>query len=267
MVKKFKINTYIIIGLICLLFVSIFIYVFNIKTIEGLDNNKDDFTLTLKVQLSNKQGRIIPFPKGSYNVETKSGKKHTNTNFSMNNPVKINTSFDTDDSGLPMNRIIIVKPIISDDNDKNTNIQDVIPNQFSMDILFNQNAYKLDTISDLKATNELANDKSEKVSTAYLNQIDSNGDLIIIAMGSIYDNNKKKIGNVSMDSADMNNDKAFNINVDIPPNPKNLLKSYINKIKIIFKYPVPVSTKNNMPVPPPTPSQAIIDNIPPLPEP
>jgi len=267
MVKKFKINTYIIIGLICLLLVSLFIYAFNIKLIEGLDNNDDDFTVTFKVQLSNKQGRIIPFPKGSYNIETKSGKKYVNTDFSMNDAVNIKSSCDTDTSGVPLDRIIIIKPIISDDNDKNTNIQDVIPNQFSIDISFNQYAYKLDTVSDLKATNELAKDKSEKVSTTYLNQIDSNGILMISAMGTIYDNNNKKVGNVAMDSTDMNNDKAFNINVNIPPDPKNLLKAYINEVHFTFKYPVPVSSKNNMPLPPPTPPQSVIDNIPPLPEP
>ena len=267
MVKKFKTNTYIIIGLICLLFVSFFIYVFNIKLIEGLDNNDDDFSITFKVQLSNKQGRIIPFPKGSYNIETKSGKKYVNTDFSMNDTVNIKTSCDTDTSGVPLDRIIIIKPIFSDNSDKNTNIRDVIPNQFSIDISFNQHAYKLDTVSDLKAVNELAKDKSEKVSTTYLNQIDSNGILMITAMGTIYDNNNKKVGNVAMDSTDMDNDKAFNINVSIPSDPKNLLKAYVNEVHFTFTYPVPVSSKNNMPVPPPTPSQAIIDAIPTLPEP
>jgi hypothetical protein len=65
-----------------------------------------------------------------------------------------------------------------------------------------------------------------------------------------------------MSGTDINNEKSFNINVDIPTDPENLLKAYINIIKVKFIYPKPLASKTGMAIPPPPLSQSIVDSIP-----
>jgi hypothetical protein len=55
-------------------------------------------------------------------------------------------------------------------------------------------------------------------------------------------------------------EKAFRIDVNIPTDPKNVLKAFIKEINILFKVPLPIKT--NLPNPPPPPTQAVIDSIP-----
>jgi hypothetical protein len=225
-------------------------------------STQDDFKIALNVKLSDKNGRMVPFPKGFYKLTTRSGSSIDNIEFTMNNVVNINTiSQVKNNSDILENRVITIEPKITDDSG-NINIKDVIPNSFTFDVSFNQNTYILDSAASLKAENELKTSSNEKVSTQFLNKIDDNGTLNITALGAIYDTNKKKIGDVSQDSMDTNNEKSFNIKVNVPTNPDDLLKSYIKKMIITFKYPVPTASKTGMPKPPPPIPQGIVDSIP-----
>jgi len=264
MVKKLRINTIVIVGLILVLCISLVTLFYKNRYVEGANNyNADDFSVALNVKLNGKLGRIVPFPTGSFNILTSSGKTNKSVDFDMNEIVNIKTTYNTDSTGNILDRNIAIKPK-STGTSRNINIGDVIPNRFSLDISFNQTAYKLNSIADLKAQNELeqATDPSKKVSLYNLNVLDNNQNLIITGMGTIYDTNNNKIGTVSMNGSDINNDKSFNIKVDIPTDPKNLLKSYINIIKITFIYPKPIASKTGMPVPPPPIPQSIVNSIP-----
>jgi hypothetical protein len=260
MVKKLKINTIIIVGLIFLLCISLFTLFYRNRLFEGIDNdNEDNFAVALNVKLHGKNGRIVPYPNGSFNITTNSGNTNKSLDFDMNEVANIKTTYNKNKDGNILNRIVTIKAVPTSKSN-NINVGDVIPNVFSLDISFNQVKYKLKTISDLKATNELAINTSQIESTDNLNILDNDSNLIITGIDNVYDKNAKKIGTVS---ADINNEKAFNIKIDIPIDPKDVLKAYIKTINVTFIYPLPLSSKTNMPIPPPPLPQSVVDSIPP----
>jgi len=266
MVRKTKIGNFIILGLLLIIFAMLFFYYFYFKTIEGM-SVEDDFSVSLNVKLNDRsQGKMVPFPNGSYNVSTTSGNTNSTLDFSMNSVATINTTCEHDASGNPLNRIITISPVITTSDKKNDEsdciiYQDVLPNVFLLDISFNQNTYVLETISDIKASNQINSDKSNQLSFQELNTIDSNGDMNLKAIGPIY-YNSVSIGKVDADNSDPFNEKSFKIKVDLTPViPVQNCKAYINKIKITFKYPIPTLSKISGPSIPldKIPNQSAID--------
>jgi hypothetical protein len=268
MAKKNIFYGYIIAGLLIFLGLSLIIQYFNINLLEGLDGNKDEFSIALNVKLTGKNGNLVPHPLGSYNVKTISGSKVSTYDFSMNEVLKINTTLEKDSSDKVFNRTIEIIPINTNSITATETVRDVIPNHFALDISFNQVGYILDKVADLKAAVELRaigsekdRSKSNDMSIPQLNILTDNGILLIKGMGAIYRINEPSnpIGGVQ---TDMNNEKAFKITINIPTDPNNLLKAYVNAILITFKYPVPSASMTNMPIPPAPLSQSTIDNIP-----
>jgi hypothetical protein len=254
MVKKNGFYSYIIIGLLIFLGLSLIIQYFNIKILEGLDGNKDDFTVALNVKLSDRNGKIIPQPIGSYEIKTKSagfldqGTRAT-YDFSMNKVLKVDTIFDKDENNNAKDRTIFIEAKRTNSNEFKDLVKDVIPNKFKLDITFNNVGYILKTVADLKAANKLLAVKkeqnNEKITPAepipLLNVLRPDGLLLIQGVGSIYkvdtnnmNDNSNPVGNVQND---MNNEKAFNITVNVPSDPENLSKAFISVITILFKSP------------------------------
>jgi hypothetical protein len=261
MVKR-GFNKYIIIALLLLLLSGLFYYLYY-RSVEGLENkNQDDFVVSLNVTLSNKNGILVPSPNGSFNVSTESESLKKDVDFSMNNVASVKAIAYRDISDNLVDRIVVIKPIKTNSKDPTGNTGDVIPNHFTLDISFNQNVYKLDTLSEIKSTNALEKDKTKHLPTEFLNKIDNAGILNITTIGPIYDTKNVKIGKVNLDSKDTNNLKSFEMKVDIPTDPKNLTKDYIKKIKFVFKRVIPITENINLPEMPPPVDPEVINRLP-----
>lgn len=248
MAKKISSFFYIALGLSIIIFVSLFMSYF--KIIEGDQNsNKDDFVAFLKINLGTSRGKVVPFPLGSYTLTTTSGKHSNTVDFSMNRVVSVNTNYDVDSGQNIMNRKIIIKPKDTGGSN-NINIGDVIPKKFELDISFNQMTYSLTSMAELKG---------KDMPYENLNYIDGDQNLNITAIGSIYDNNKNIIGNVSMDSKDMDNQKSFIINIQNP----QLVDFKLKSIVVTFIIPLPMGAQLGIPVPPPIDSR-VMSKIPKL---
>jgi len=259
--KRTFLNKYVIIVLLLILLSGLFYYIF-CRSVEGLENdNQDDFAVALNVVLNNKNGILVPKPNGSFNVSSSSSTFKNEMDFSMNNVALISAFAYRDMSGNFANRTITIKPISTNNEDKTGNTGDVIPNHFKLDISFNKIVYKLDTVSDIKSINQSEKDKKKHLPIDFLNKISNDGILNITSIGPIYDSNNVKIGKVNLDSNDSNNEKSFEIKVDIPTDPKNLTKDYIKQILITFKSPIDMKDKLNLPTPPKPIDQSTIDNM------
>jgi hypothetical protein len=244
MAKKSNFLLYIIIGLLLIICISLYFQYIKNKIFEGATsiNINDDFTVSLDVQLSGKNGRLVPFPIGSYALSTTSGMQRKTIDFSMNSdPVTVNTYYQVDASGVKLPRAITVVPIETGIS-KDINEQDIIPNKFKLTIEFKQVLYKLTSFSEKKAQETV---NSEKRDNKRSNYIDANKTLIISGIGAIYDKNGNTIGNASKDSSNMENEKIFIIEVN-KPDISNNVASY---------------SKNELNVSSPLPPEAIIDKI------
>jgi hypothetical protein len=261
MVKRFNYLKLIIILSLIIFFIYLLLNHFNSKIYEGATTskgNEDDFTVALNVKLSNyKNGRIVPFPKGSYTLTTESGKSTQEIYFTMNEPASVTTYYSTDPTTKKMlNRIITISPTDTGGSD-NINVKDIIPNNFELDISFNQVTYQLESLSSITSRNLTPGSKSD-TSMSELNYIDRDNTLIITGIGNIYDTKHNQIGSVSMDNNDMYNQKSFKIIVN---NPKNVLqnigvnettkeiqydytKAAINKIEVHFIVPEPIQVSS-----------------------
>jgi hypothetical protein len=250
MAKKSAYLFYIILALSLIIFGTLSLTFLKINIIEGVDEsskNTDEFSIGLKIDLNNKKGRIVPYPLGSYTVTTTSGKYSATTDFSMNQPATyIKTKYDVDASKNIVNRIVTITPK-NTGGSSNINIGDVITNRFVIDISFNNVAYKLDTIPDLK---------SKSMPTDNLNYIDSNNNLIITTLGSIYDKNKSKIGSVNADDNDIYNDKTYAINME------NKEDRFLDIKKIIIRFMIPLSLFAYAPAAPPPNDPKLIAKLP-----
>jgi hypothetical protein len=263
MAKKNAYIFYIILGLSLIIFASLSLTFFKIRIIEGSqDRNADDFKVSLKINLSDKNGRVVPYPLGSYTLKTDSGKYSKTVDFSMNEVASIKTIYDVDASGNISDRIVTITPK-NTGGSNNPNIGDSITKRFKLDISFNQITYKLVTFAELKAKDQLSGlggapepDPTNK--SGHLNFIDSDNNLVITGIGSIYDKAKKNIGDVSLDNSDMNNEKTFLIDMRNPANIDYKLKS----IQIRFRTPLPLTAQ--VPAAPPPIDPAIIKKIPPI---
>uniref|UniRef100_A0A6C0JHF9 Uncharacterized protein n=1 Tax=viral metagenome TaxID=1070528 RepID=A0A6C0JHF9_9ZZZZ len=255
-------NKYIIIALLLILLLNLFYYIYN-RSLEGLENqDQDDFVVALNVVLSNKNGVLVPSPHGSFKLTTESEVIKKEIDFSMNDVASVKTTGYRDISDNLVDRTVTIVPINTNNVDPTGNTGDVIPNHFTLDVSFNQNVYKLDTLSEIKSINALEKDKTKHLPIVFLNAIDDYGVLNIKAIGPVYDSEKKSIGKVTLDSMDSNNEKSFQIKVDIPTDPKNIIKDYIKKIKITFKKPAGMMNNLNLPEPPPPISQSAINRLP-----
>ena len=249
MAKKSAYLFYIIVALSLLIFLSFLISYFNIKIFEGATSkNQDDFSVNMNIKLNNSKGKIVPYPLGSYTVTTTSGKYSKTMDFSMNQPVFITSNYDIDASQNIVNRIITISPK-NTGGSKNINIGDVITNKFVLDISFNNVAYKLDTVADLKSKN---------MPTEYLNRIDNNNNLIITSLGTIYDKNKKKIGSVNADDSDINNEKTYAVAME------NTEDKYLDIKKIIITFIIPLPLLSFAPAAPPPNDPKLIAKLPKL---
>jgi hypothetical protein len=256
MVKKNGFYSYVIAGLLIFLGLSLIIQYFNIRLLEGLDGNKEDISIALNVKLSDKNGKIIPQPIGSYGFATKSaGFMDEGTmatyDFSMNKVLKVNTTLDKDENNNVKDRTMIIQAKKTKSSNSNDLVKDVIPNKFTLDISFNDVGYILKTVADLKAANKLLAVKKEQNNEQktpaepipVLNILRPDGLLMIQGIGTIYKvntnsmddkNNDNPVGNVQND---MNNEKAFKITVNVPSDPENLAKAHVSVIVILFKSP------------------------------
>jgi len=268
MAKKNIFYIYIIVGLLIFLGLSLIIQYFNIRLVEGLDGNKDDFAIALNVKLNDGNGKIVPQPIGSYNVKTTSGGTVFTRDFLMNEVLNVKTTLEKDSNNSVLDRTIEITAIHTNTSDLKDIVKDIIPNKFALDISFNQVGYVLNTVADLKAAVELRSigdkedrKKSNDMSIPQLNILTDNGILLIKGIGPIYkvSDSSSPIGGVQVD---MNNEKAFKISINIPIDTKNVTKDYVKAILITFKYPVPTSSKTNMPIPPAPLSQSTVDKIP-----
>jgi len=267
--QKSKILLYIILGLVCISLLSLFIGYFKNKYItEGADfnNNKDNFAVSLNVITNNSNGLLDPFPNGTYILETSSGNYKSSMDFSMNQLAKINTFYAVDTSNNVSNRVVTIYPkkttTTTTKSTKNTG--DVIPNQFTLDISFNEMTYKLllpaEQILNVSSVQTSPTDNSITPAPttkppSNANFIDGTNNLIITGIGSIYDKRKNNIGSVTMDNKDMNNQKTFLITMKNSDN----INFNLNKIIITFTLPVPVLDKM-----PPMMDSKIIKQIPKL---
>jgi hypothetical protein len=244
MAKKSVYLFYIILALTLIIFGCLCLTFLKIRIIEGATatgNNTDEFDITMNIILSDNRGKIVPHPLGSYTVTTNSGQYLKIVDFSMNNPITITTTYDVDVSQNIVDRNITIIPKDTGGS-KNISIGDVITNQFKLEIVFKQIEYKLNTVAEIKAKN-LPSDN--------LNFIDENKNLIITALGTIYDASKNKIGDVTQDEEDIDNTKMYVINMKNPLEVNYKLKSIIIK----FFIPLPVISSE---------TQALIDKMPPL---
>ena len=250
MAKKSAYLFYIILALSLIIFGTLSLTFFKINIIEGADassKNTDEFSIGMKIDLNSKKGKIVPYPLGSYTVTTTSGKYSATIDFSMNQPAAyVKTKYDVDASKKIVDRIITISPKDTGGS-TNINIGDVITNKFILDISFNNVAYKLDTIEDLK---------SKGVSTDNLNYIDNNNNLIITTLGTIYDKNKGKIGNVNADDTDIYNDKTYVINME------NKEDRFLDIKKIIIRFMIPLSLLAYAPAAPPPNDPKLIAKLP-----
>jgi len=243
MIKKSRYIIYII-GLIILICISLLIQSLKITILEGAtatNSSKDNFTVFMNVKTYNSQGKIVPYPLGSYKITTTSGKFNETQNLSMNVPLKIKTNYDVDGSNNIVNRIINIAPSYQNmkngECSDNINICNSFANQFELDISFNEIEYKLTTMAELIARN---------IPSSNLNYIDDNNNLIIKAIGTIYDKNKTSIGDVSMDGSDSNNQKSYIIKMTNPNNVNYKIKNII----ITFILPTPLIDMAAMGAPP-----------------
>jgi len=252
MAKKSEYLFYIILALSLIIFGTLSLTFFKINIIEGANatsNNTDEFSVGLKIDLNNKKGRIVPYPLGSYTVTTRSGKYSATTDFSMNQPAAyIKTKYDVDASKKIVDRLITIAPKDTGGS-TNINIGDVITNRFILDISFNNVAYKLDTIEDLK---------SKGMPIDFLNYIDDKNNLIITTLGTIYDKNKGKIGSVNADDNDLYNDKTYVINME------NKEDKFLDIKKIIIRFMIPLSLFAYAPAAPPPVDPKLIAKLPAL---
>jgi len=252
MAKKSAYLFYIILALSLIIFGTLSLTFFKINIIEGANTsskNTDEFSIGIKIDLNSKKGKIVPYPLGSYKVSTSSGKYSATTDFSMNQPAAyVKTNYDVDNSNKIVDRIITISPKDTGGS-TNINIGDVITNRFVIDINFNNVAYKLNTIEDLK---------SKGVSTDNLNYIDKNNNLIITTLGTIYDKNKGKIGSVNMDDTDIYNDKMYVINME------NKDDKFLDIKKIIIRFMIPLPLSAYSPAAPPPNDPKLIAKLPKL---
>jgi hypothetical protein len=249
MAKKSNILLYIIIGLLLIISISLYFQYIKNKIFEGATSKgaNDDFTVSMNVRLADKNGRLVPFPLGSYALSTRSGTKTKNLDFTMNSdPVTVDTYYSLDGEGVKLPRTITIVPNKTG-NSKDINEQDIIPNKFKLTIEFKQVLYKLTSFSEKKAEETV---NPEQKNNKRSNYIDTNKTLIINGIGAIYDKDGNPIGNVSKDSSDMENEKIFIIEVNKPEitykevsdNKDDLIVStaplppdaIINKIQITF---------------------------------
>lgn len=243
MVKRSRYIIYII-GLIIIICISLFIQSLKISILEGAtatNSSKDNFTVYMNVKTYNSQGKIVPYPLGSYKLTTTSGKYSETRDFSMNVPLKIKTNYDVNASNNIVNRIINISPSYSNmkigECTHNINICNSFANQFEIDISFNEIEYKLNSMADLIARN---------LPSTNLNFIDDNNNLLITAIGTIYDKNKTNIGEVSMDGTDSNNQKSYVIKLANP----NDINYKIKNIIITFIFPIPLTDMSSLGLPP-----------------
>jgi len=247
--QKPKLLLYIILGLMCVLLLSLIIGYFKNKfMVEGADfnNNKDNFTVSLNVVTSTSNGLIDPFPNGTYTLETSSGNYKNSVDFSMNQPTMVKAFYSVDMSNNVSNRVITIYPKkTKNTSSPTTNRGDVIPNQFTLDISFNEMTYKLSLPAEqiLNVSSIQTSPSDNKITPApttkppsYANYIDRTNNLIITGIGNIYDRRKINIGSVSMDNKDMNNQKTFLITMKNSEN----INYNLNKIIITFTLPIPV---------------------------
>ena len=130
MAKKNIYFFYIILGLSLIIFASLSLTFFKIRIIEGAeDRSADDFKIALKINLSDKNGRIVPYPLGSYTLNTTSGKHSKTVDFSMNEVATVKTNYDIDASGNIADRIVTITPK-NTGGSKNPNIGDAITKRF-----------------------------------------------------------------------------------------------------------------------------------------
>jgi hypothetical protein len=259
MAKKSAYLFYFILALSLIIFGSLSLTFFKINIIEAAtstNNDADDFAVAMNIKLNSSKGKIVPYPLGSYTVTTSSGQYSATTDFSMNQTAQIKTKYDIDASQNIVDRIITIAPK-NTGGSTNINIGDVITNRFQLDISFNQIEYKLNTLADIKGKNLTAK-KDQQVIADNLNYIDANNNLNITALGTIYNANKGKIGEVTQDDTDTNNTKTYAIKMLNPSDTNYKLKSIIIK----FMVPVPAIDMESLPPVPPGVDPSISKNFP-----
>jgi len=259
MAKKSAYLFYFILALSLIIFGCLSLTFFKIKIIEpatSTNNSADDFAVSMNIKLNSSKGKIVPYPLGSYTVTTSSGQYSATTDFSMNQPAHLKTTYDVDASQNIVDRIITITPK-NTGGSTNINIGDVITNRFQLDISFNQVEYKLSTLADVKGKNLLL-PKDKQIVADNMNYIDPNNNLIITALGTIYNSNKGKIGDVTQDDTDMNNTKSYSIKMLNPSDTDYKLKS----IKITFVVPLPMLDVSTLPPVPPGVDSSISKNFP-----
>jgi hypothetical protein len=260
MAQKLKSKTllYIILGLVCILLLSLIIGYFKRKYMtEGIEmnNNKDNFTVSLNITSNTPNGLVDPFPYGTYTLETSSGEYKSSLDFSMNEPTVVKTFYSVDMSNNVADRTITIYPKKTSNTVQPLNNRgDIITNQFTLDISFNEMTYKLklpaEQILDISPTTKPGSINSSKViptptpsKASFANYIDKNNNLIITGIGIIYDKNKNNVGSVGMDNKDMNNQKTFVITM------KNSENINFNLNKIIITFIFPISLLDSIPPP------------------